>query len=371
MSFDMLGFKVQLSFSWIILAMIVTWSLANGYFPAYYLGVSDRMYWWMGVTGALGLFGSILLHELAHSVVARRHGISVKSITLFIFGGVAQMEKEPPSPKAEFLMAIAGPAASFALSAACYLAVEIGYRANLPLPVLGILSYLAFANSLLGGFNLIPAFPLDGGRALRAGLWHWKKDLRRATRPVCLAGVMLGFGLMMGGIFHVVTGDFMVGAWWFILGLFLRESARTSYYELVSQIKLAVTMVRHFMTPNPVTLSSHLPIQEVVEEHMYRSLHDIYPVMEDSHLIGCVRTKQIVTIPRDQWTHLTACDVVVPCSPENTVDINTNAQAVFAIMNRTGHTKLLVTDGDHLAGIVTLKDLMKLLILKSDLEGLQ
>ncbi len=367
--FEIFGFKVRLGFSWIFLALLVTWSLATGYFPAYYLGLDTQTYWWMGVAGALGLFGSILFHELAHSLMARRHGIPIKGITLFIFGGVAQMDEEPPSPKAEFLMAIAGPISSFALSAACYLALKTGYQSNLPLPALGVFGYLAFVNGLLGGFNLIPAFPLDGGRVLRALLWHWMKDLRRATRPACLAGVIFGFVLMLAGIFHILTGDFMAGSWWFILGLFLREAARTSYYELVARIKLAGATIRSLMTPHPDTVSSNLSIDQLVEEHFYRSHHDMYPVMDNSHLIGCVNSKQIANIPRHEWTRLTVRDVAVPCSAENTVDINVQAPAALSIMNQTGNSRLLVTDGNHLAGIVTLKDLMKLLTLKLDLEG--
>ena len=368
LSFALLGFPVQLSFSWIFLALLVVGSLAKGYFPTSYLGLPPSSYWWMGAAGALGLFGSLLVHELAHAFVARRHGIPIKNITLFIFGGVAQLEKEPPSPKAECFMALAGPLASFALSGACYLALEAGYVANLPLAALGVFGYLAFVNSLLGGFNLIPAFPLDGGRALRAGLWHWMKDLRRATRPACLAGVIFGFALMMAGIFHVITGDFLVGAWWFILGLFLREAARTSYYELVSREKLAGRVIRHFMTTNPETISPDLSIEQLVEEHVYRSLHDIYPVLEDSRLIGYVGSKQIATIPRDEWTRQTVRDVTVPCSAENTVDLNSDAPTVLSLMNTTGNSRLLVSDGERLAGIVTLRDLMKFLTLKLNFE---
>jgi len=368
MTFEIFGFKVQLHFSWVFLVLLVTWSLAKGYFPSYYLGLDPSTYWWMGAAGTLGLFGSLLFHELAHSFVARRQGIPFKNVTLFIFGGVAQMEEEPPNPRADVLMAIAGPMASFALSAACYLTLKAGYASNLPLTVLGIFGYLAFVNSLLGGFNLIPAFPLDGGRILRAGLWHWTKDLRRATRPACLAGVILGFVLMMVGIFHVITGDFMVGAWWFILGLFLREAARTSYYEFVARIKLERATIRNFMTTQLDTVPSHLSIDELIEEHFYRSLHDIYPVLEDSRLLGYVSSKQITTIPRDKRMHLTVRDVTVPCSAENTVDMHTGAPAILALMNKTGNSRLLVTDGEHLVGIVALKDLMKYLALTLNLE---
>ena len=369
--FKILGFKVQLDVSWMFLAVLVTWSLARGYFPAHYLGLSDSTYWWMGTVGAIGLFGSIVFHELAHSLVARHYGIPISSITLFIFGGVAQMEKEPPSPKAEFLMAIAGPISSFALSAASYLAFEVGYQVQLPLSAIGVLGYLAFANSLLGGFNLIPAFPLDGGRALRAGLWHWKNDLRRATRWASMAGSTFGFVLMMAGILHVITGDFMVGVWWFVMGIFLREAAAASYYQMIARTMLGGEPIRRFMTPNPMTVSSDLSLNEVVEEHFYRSLHDIYPVVENSRLIGCISSRQIAGIPREQWTRLTVRNVAVPCSKDNTVGIDTGALAALSTMNRTGNSRLLVLDGDHLVGIVTLKDLMKLLALKLNLERVE
>lgn len=367
--FEMYGFNVRLELNWIFLAALVTWSLAQGYFPSYYLGLSGATYWWMGAFGALGLFGSILLHELAHSLVARRYGLRIRSITLFIFGGVAQMDEEPPSPKVEWLIAIAGPISSFALSAACYLVFAVGYRIHLPIVPLGVIGYLAFVNSLLGGFNLIPAFPLDGGRVLRAGLWQWKKDLSRATRWASRAGSLFGLLLMLSGIFHVVTGDFIVGIWWFVMGLFLRGAARASYYQEVARTKLGGQPIRRFMTPNPETVSSHLPIDVLVEEHFYRSLHEMYPVMDNMRLIGCVNSKQVAGIPRDQWKQLTVRDIVMPCSAENTVAADADARAALSIMNRTGTSRLLVLDGDRLAGIVTLKDLLKLFMLKLNLEG--
>ena len=369
--FTIFGFKVQLDLSWIFLAVLVTWSLARGYFPANYLGLSDSTYWWMGIAGAIGLFGSIVFHELAHSLVARRYGLPISSITLFIFGGVAQMDKEPPNPKAEFLMAIAGPLSSFALSGVSYLAFKVGYQVQLPLSVLGVLGYLAFVNSLLGGFNLIPAFPLDGGRALRAGLWHWKEDLRRATHTASRAGTLFGLILMLSGVFHVITGDFIVGVWWFVMGLFLRGAAEASYYQVIARTMLGGEPIGQFMTPNPTTVSPDLSLDQVVEEHFYRSLHDMYPVMEDSRLIGCISSKQVAGVPRDQWKQLRVRDVTAPCSKENTIDIDTRVLTALSIMNRTGNSRLLVMDGDRLAGIVTLKDLLKLLALKLELEGVQ
>jgi len=368
--FKLCGFKVQLDLNWIFLALLVTWSLASAYFPAHYPGLPDVTYWWMGAAGALGLFGSLVFHELAHSLIARRYGLSIKSITLFIFGGVAQMEEEPPSPKVEYVIAIAGPLSSFALSAACYLAFEVGYYyVDLPIPYVGVIGYLAFANNLLGGFNLVPAFPLDGGRVLRAALWHWKKDLRRATRLASRVGSLSGLFLMLSGVFHVITGNFIVGVWWFVIGLFLKGAASASYYQLIARTTLKGEPIRRFMTPNPATVSADIPLHVLAEEHFYRSLHDMYPVMQDARLIGCVTSKHIAGIPRDQWNQLTVRDVVTACSADNTVSAEEEALAVLSMMKRTGNSRLLVMDSGHLVGVVTLKDLLRLPALKLGVEG--
>lgn len=367
--FTILGFKVKLDFSWTLLALLITWSLATGYFPAYYLGLPNATYWWMGAAGALGLFGSLVFHELAHSIIARRHGLPITSITLFIFGGVAQMDKEPPSPKAELFMAIAGPISSFALSAACYLLFEIGYRSDVPIPVIAVFGYLALANSLLGAFNLLPAFPLDGGRVLRAALWQWKHDLRRATQSASRIGSFFGLLLILFGIVNVITGNFIAGVWWFVMGLFLRGAAGASYYQLITRTTLAGEPIRRFMTANPATVSAELPIDILVEEHFYRSLHDTYPVMDQSRLVGCITSRQIAAIPKSEWSRLTVGEVATPCSADNTVHVDTDALVALSIMNRTGNSRLLVMDGGRLVGIITLKDLLKLLALKLDLGG--
>jgi Zn-dependent protease/CBS domain-containing protein len=367
--FDNSGFKVRLSLGWIFLAALATWWLAHGYFPEYYLGLSDSTYWWMGAVATMGLLGSLVFHELAHSLVARRYGIPISSITLSIFHGVAQPDKEPPSPKADFFIAIAGPLSSFALSAFFYLVFEVAYQIQMPLPALGVFGCLAFANSLLGGLHLIPAFPLDGGRVLRAGLWHWKQDLPRATRWASRIGSMFGLLLMLSGIAQGVTGSFIDGAWWFIIGLFLREAAEASYYRVIARMMRSGDPIRRFMTANPVTVPSDLSLDDMVEQHFYRTLHDMYPVVDDSRLVGCVSSKQIARIPHDQRKRLTVRDVAASRSDDNTVDIRTGALVALAIMNRTGNSRLMVMDGDRLAGIVTLKDLLKSLALKLDPEG--
>jgi Zn-dependent protease len=368
MTLTVAGLKVRLGFSWILLTLFLIWSLAQSYFPTSYLGLENQTYWWMGLIGAGGFLGSLLFHEWAHAAVARRRRFPAAASTLFLFGGVADTKTEPPDPKTESLIAIAGPLSSFGLGVVWYAAFKFGYRANFPLAVLGIFDFLAFANALLGAVNLVPAFPLDGGSILRAWLRRRNNDLRQATRLACLAGSLCGFALMMTGFVQVITGHILAGVWWFVLGFFLRETAGASYYRMVTQTTLASMAIRRIMTPNPVTISSDTSVQRLVEDYFHRSFHNMYPVMEDARLIGCVGPKQISAVPRDKWAELTARDLTIPCSKDNTIDVDSDTEAALSLMNKTGNSRLLVVDDGRLAGIVTLKDLSKFLTLKLDVK---
>jgi Zn-dependent protease len=212
--FTLFGFEVKIDLSWVILALLITWSLAQGLFPHYFKGLTNATYWWMGIFGALGLFFSIVFHELCHSLVARKYGLPIKGITLFIFGGVASMEQEPPSAKAEFLMAIAGPASSIVLGVIFFIIRTVGIETDWSVPLTGIFTYLAFINWVLAGFNLIPAFPLDGGRVLRSALWKWKNDIRWSTRIASRVGAVFGLVLIFLGVIQFFSGNFIGGIWW-------------------------------------------------------------------------------------------------------------------------------------------------------------
>lgn len=368
MTLTVAGLKVRLGFSWILLTFFLIWSLAQNYFPTSYLGLENRTYWWMALIGAGGFLGSLLFHEWAHAAVARRRQFPAAASTLFLFGGVADTDTEPPDTKTECLIAIAGPLSSFGLGAVWYAAFEVGYRVNFPLSVLGVFGFLAFANTLVGGINLIPAFPLDGGWLLRAWLRRRTNDLRQATRLACLAGSLCGFVFMMAGFVQVITGHILAGVWWFVLGFFLRETAGASYYRMVTQTTLASMAIRRIMTPDPVTVSSDTSVQQLVEDYFHRSFHKIYPVMEDARLIGCVGPKQISAVPRDKWAELTARDLTIPCSKDNTIDVDSDTEAALSLMNKTGNSRLLVVDGGRLAGVVTLKDLSQFLTLKLNVK---
>jgi len=369
--FELLGFKVRVDFSWIFLALLVTWSLAKGVFPVWYAdaGLSEATFWWMGIAGMAGLVFSLIFHELSHSLVARHYGLPIKGITLFIFGGVAEMTEEPKSAKVEFWMAIAGPIASFVLALAFYLLAGVGTALGLPLAVTAVLGYLAFINLLLGAFNLIPAFPMDGGRVLRAALWHWRGDLRQATRIASGAGKGFGMLLMLLGLLNVLTGNFIGGMWWFLIGLFVRGAAEASYQQLIARRIFQGEAVRRFMTHETVAVPPGLTLGAFIEDFVYEYHYDLFPVVSGQSLVGCVSTRQVKAVPREEWSRLTVGDVMAACTEDNTVDPGMDAIEAMALMRRTGASRLIVAVGDRLVGIVALKDMLELFSLKMDLEG--
>ncbi len=366
--FSLFGFEVKIDASWLIIAFLVTWSLAEGFFPSRIHGLPAATYWWMGVAGALGLFLSVVFHELCHSLVARQFGLAMRGITLFIFGGVAEMAEEPPSPKAEFLMAAAGPAASIALAAGWY-AMFAGTHGVWPPAVTAVFYYLGMINGLLAVFNLIPAFPLDGGRMLRAGLWRWKGNVRWSTRVASSVGSGFGVFLIVLGIFTAFRGNFLGGMWWFLIGLFLRNAAQASYQQLVVRRALEGEPVRRFMIPDPITVPASISLRELVEDYFYRHHFKMFPVVRDARLVGCVTTGQVKDFPREEWDQHSVQEIATNCSAENTVPPDMDAVQALAKMNQTGITRLMVVEGDRLVGIVSLRNLLDFLSLKIDLEG--
>jgi Zn-dependent protease/CBS domain-containing protein len=366
--FKLLGFEVKVDPSWIFLAVLVVWSLATGYFPSRYPGLDPGTYWSMGVIGAAGLFLSIVFHELSHSVVARRYGMPMKGITLFIFGGVAEMDEEPPTAKAEFAMAIAGPLASLALAAVFYGLSQLLSPQGMLVAVSGVLGYLAAINAMLAIFNVVPAFPLDGGRVLRAMLWRWHGDLRRATRTAARIGSAFGTALIALGIVSILAAEFVAGMWWFLIGMFLRDAAQGSYLQMRTRHAFEGETVRRFMTPEPVTVSPEVTIRDFVQDWIYRYHYDLFPVVSDAQLIGCIDAKSVKRVPRDRWAEVTVGEIASPCSETNTVGPDDDAVRVLSVMARTNSSRLMVVDGRRLVGVVVLRDLLQLLALKMDLE---
>ncbi|MEJ2720052.1 MAG: site-2 protease family protein [bacterium] len=367
--FTLFGFKVGVDVSWIFLAILVSWALATGLFPGWYPQLPGVLHWFMGAAGALGLFVSIVFHELSHSLVARRHGVIMRGITLFIFGGVAEMTDEPPSARAEFQVAIAGPIASIIMGLICLSVTILGNGIGLPLVVTGVFKYLAWINFLLVLFNLVPAFPLDGGRVLRSILWNWKKSLPWATWVASRIGVGFSFVLIGLGVISAITGNIEGGIWYFLIGLFLRGAANMSYRQMMVRQSLEGQTVRRFMKPDPVTVRPDISIEMLVEEYVYRYHYKMFPVVDGNTLLGCIRTREIKDLPRDRWAKLTVRDLSIGCSDENSIHPDVEAMAALSRMQQSGQSRLMVVEDSALAGVITLKDLLQYLSLRTELES--
>jgi Zn-dependent protease len=364
--FTVSGFKIRLDASWFVLAVLVTWSLATSFFPAVMPNFSRTTYWLLGAGGALGLFFSIVVHEVSHAIVARRNAIPMRGITLFIFGGVAEMDAEPPSAGSEFRMAAAGPLASFAIGG---LLLAVSAFLPLPRPLTALFGYLATINIVLAIFNLVPAFPLDGGRILRAALWHRWQNLRRATRAAAGVGSLFGLLLILGGVYLLIAeGEFVGGMWMALIGLFVRNAAAASYQQVLLRRALEGEPVRAFTRGDPVTVQSWLSVQSLVDDVVYRHQHRLYPVVDDGRLTGCVSVDDVKSLPREDWRHRTVRDIARACSIENTIHPDADALDALHAMRRGKRSRMVVAENGTLVGILSMKDLLEFFALKADLE---
>jgi Zn-dependent protease/predicted transcriptional regulator len=365
--FNLLGFPIYVDLSWFVIVLLITWSLATNLFPRWYEDGDIATYWWMGLAGAVGLFVSILAHELGHSVVARRFDMPVRSITLFIFGGVAELSQEPPSAKAEFFVAIAGPVVSVLVGIACYAMAIVG-EARLAAPIVGVLWYLGIINGVVVVFNLIPAFPLDGGRVLRSILWHVQGSLRWSTRITSSIGSGFGLVLILLGVLNFVGGNFVGGMWQFLIGMFLRSAAQMSYQQVLIRRALEGESIDRFMQTSVVTVSPSTTIRQLVEDYIYRYHHKMFPVTDEGRLLGCVTTRDVQQVPQNQWEQRTVGEILEPCANENTTERNADAMQTLSRMNQGSVSRLMVVQNNHLEGIVSLKDLLKFIALKVEME---
>ncbi len=363
--FRLFGIPLRIDLSWFIVAILVTWSLAENYFPSVAVGLSSTAYWVMGAFGAVGLFASVVLHELAHALVARTFGLSIGGITLFIFGGVAEMESEPPSAKAEFMVAIAGPIASLLIASGCFFLVGIPWSFPGATVVVGILTYLAFINRMLAIFNMVPAFPLDGGRVLGSALGQWKKSLPWATSVTSRIGSGFGVALVILGGLEIVLRQNLVGGIWFILiGMFLRNAARMSYRHLLVRNSLEGETVRRFMRTDPMTVPRSMSVAELVDRYFNRYRLQFLPVVDGSHLMGCVSASQIQELSPEEWELHTVGAIAVPCSPQSTIAPDSDAMGAMARMSRAESSHLMVVEEGRLVGVIALQDLLEFLASK-------
>lgn len=364
--FKVFGIEISLDFSWFIIFFLVTWSLASGYFPFKYPFFAAGTYWVMGVLSSTLLFITVLMHELTHSVVANNNGLNIRGIKLFVFGGVAQLSHEPQSARVEFDVAIAGPICSFILHFIFKgIASLLGGGQS---PVVAIFSYLAFINVFLGLINLIPAYPLDGGRVLRAFLWARTKNLRLATAIASNVGKFFAIFLIFNGFILTIRGE-LGGLWYVFIGMFLYGAAKMGYEHVLIRDALSGSSVRDVMSTHVVVVDSALALDKVVEDYFFKYHHSSFPVVEGARIKGVLSLARIKEIPREKWPLTTAGDSAEPIRPDAVVSPRERTSNILSrlVEHELGH--MLVMEEGRIIGIVTRVDVMKLLKVKMDLGG--
>lgn len=353
---ELAGFDIKVDASWLIIAALIIWSLSSGYLPEALPDVSEPALLIAAVIATLGLFTSLVLHELAHSIMARRHGLKITGITLFLFGGVAEMATEPADPKVELQVAIVGPIASLALAALFWSSVTVARIVGLGPIVTTILGYLAVINLTLALFNMVPAFPLDGGRVFRAMLWRQTGDLVAATRRATAVSAVFAWGLIALGVFAMFSTGPAAGLWPILLGLFLLALGRSSYQQVEMKQLFTGRHVADLMTRRAITASPEQSLAEVVNRTFLAQGISFAPVVEDGVLLGYVDVHIIRRMDREHWETTIVEDVMENVSPDCAIASDTPAQTLLERMTQTGRRKFLVVDHGALVGVVTLSD---------------
>ena len=355
--FELKGFQIKVDPSWLLIAALIVWSLSTGYFPQVIPGLSSAQYLTMAVAAMLGLFISLILHELSHSLVARRFGLGIGGITLFLFGGVAELESEPENARSEFWIAVAGPAMSFALAAGFWLLGNLAAVLGLPSALVSLVGYLALINLVLAVFNLLPAFPLDGGRVFRSILWAKSGDLTESTRKASRLGGLFGYALILLGLIALFAGGMIGGLWEVLIGLYLLAVSRATYQQVVTKSALKDKTVSVIMTPAPFTVAPSQTLAEVVNQVMLRHGVSFVPVVGNGVLLGHIDIHILKETDPDKWENTAVGDVFAHVEPDHLVAPETPAQEVLERIGSTGRRKYMVADSSGLIGVVTLSDL--------------
>lgn len=356
--FRIRGIPVEINYSWILIFLLVAANLAVGWFPALLPGRPAFMYYLIGAVGALLLFLCVLAHELSHSFVAQHGGMEVRGIILHVFGGVSLIDEKRYTPGLEFRVSAAGPLLSIALGFAFYLLRKYVFPEDGTL-IFALLSYLYVVNFMLAAFNLLPGFPLDGGRVLRSILAYWKKDLLVATRMAARAGVAVAFVLMGLGSLSVLRGNFG-GIWTILIGIFLKEAAESSYKQLVLQQTFQQRWVEQIMQRNPVIVPPNLTVQELIDDYFWRYQYGSFPVGAGNSASGIVTFSDAKKVLPADRSNVRVSDICHPMSPELRARLNDSILDAFRKASNNGVGRLVVTDENGIIlGYLSLRDIAR------------
>ncbi|MBS3752304.1 MAG: site-2 protease family protein [Anaerolineales bacterium] len=371
------GIKIKINWSWLFILVLVTWNLTN-LFGSLHPEWTIQKRFLTAFSAAILFFASVLAHELAHSLMARARGVPVQGITLFLFGGVSSIQRHPDSPLSEFLITIVGPATSIILGIFFIAVSGVGFQeldlqvenasdiiSQLkPLPTL--LLWLGPINLLLGVFNMIPGFPLDGGRVLRSILWSITEDLRKATRWASWVGQTIAWLMIMGGISMVFGakipffGSGLIdGLWLSFIGWFLNSAAVQSYQEIVVQDILEGVKVEDMMRVDPPTVNGKLSVSELVDKHIMQKDDHAFPVLEENHLVGLVTLEDVRGVNKENWEDVLVNEIMTPRDELVTVTKDEDASDAFTKLSRKSVRQLPVCEGDEIVGFLRREEIVK------------
>jgi Zn-dependent protease len=344
-----LRIPLGLDYSWFLMFVLLTWMLAASYYPAEFPNWPAAQYWLLGAVTAILLFGSVVLHELGHSVMARRYHIPVRRITLFVFGGVAELGAEPPSATADFWIAIAGPVVSFALAVLFGLLQPLVAAVT---PLLALAKYLALINGSLALFNLIPGFPLDGGRIFRAIVWGATHDLRWATRIAATLGRVIAYGFIIVGVVQVLNGNFG-GLWIAFIGWFLESAAIAQLQQQRVQDLLAGHRVAEAMSRGYTAITPDVMVQQVVDQYILGRGQRCFVVEREGTIIGLLTLHHIKELPRAAWPATTVAQAMLPIDQVHRVQPDVELWTALEEMDRDGVNQLPVLAGNQMIGMLS------------------
>ncbi|MCX7914368.1 MAG: site-2 protease family protein [Thermodesulfovibrionales bacterium] len=343
-----IGIPIKIHFSWLVIFALISWSLSNFYFPQADPRVSVLYYWIFGIIGSLMLFLSVVLHELAHSYIALKYKLSIINITLFIFGGVAQMKGEPSTPRAEIKIALAGPFISFLL-AITFFVIYLLFEEPLKK---ALFRYLAQLNLILGAFNLIPGFPMDGGRVVRAYLWDKTKNFFHATRKASNYGQKIALLFIVIGLLSLFSG-FTTGLWLVLIGWFIYSAAQSSYQQASLEETLDGVKVRDIMVKEIISLPPDMTVETAVYDYFLRYGFGGFPVMDGEKLYGFVTLKEVKDVQRDKWEEVKLLEIYKPISKNLEISEKDSAMTALELMINEDAGRLIVKDGERIIGLIT------------------
>jgi Zn-dependent protease/CBS domain-containing protein len=358
------GIPIRLDFSWFLIFILLTWTLAVGYFPQQFPGWSPPQYWAAGALTTILQFGSVLLHELGHSAVALSYGIPVRGITLFIFGGIAVISQGPKTPASQFWISIAGPGVSFALGGAFLL---LGFIFDGNTPLAAVVLYLAYINIALAVFNLVPGFPLDGGGVLRALLWGITKDVHRATLIAATTGRVIACGFILLGVWVMLEGALFSGLWLAFIGWFLETAARSQVHQERLQHLLAGHKVSEAMDHDYDAVDAAATLQQTVDEHIIARGCRSLVVRQGEDLTGLVTLHRIKTVPRDKWAATPVSAIMIPAAEVKVTRPGAELWTALEQMDRSGVNQLPVMDDCRVVGMLSRDDIISHLQLRREL----